>query len=87
MMDERGSEKNPLVMKLQAADADAGRMILMAILTIAPVAIAVLMQNPALRQKISMQVWSIAERLAGQGKRTMANVESIAKTRYDIARL
>jgi hypothetical protein len=87
MNGERGTDKNPLVMKLQAADVDAGRMLLMMALTIAPVAIAILMQNPALRQKLSMQFWITAQQIAGQGKRTLANVESIARTRYDIARL
>lgn len=52
-MDEQGTAKNPIVMKMIA---ERPPLIQMFVLTVAPVAIAILMQKPALRQVIAMRL-------------------------------
>lgn len=87
MSNPQGTDKNPLVMKIQPPNANPARLALMMAFTIAPVALAILMQHPALRQQLQMRFWWTVKRVAGQSSKTWGNVESIAQTHYDIARL
>jgi hypothetical protein len=55
-MDEQGTSKNPLVMKVIPPEPPGlGALIRMTILTVAPIAVAIIMQKPALRQAIVMR--------------------------------
>lgn len=74
-------------MKLETDGPGIGSMLILAALTVAPVAVAILMQHSALRQAIQMKGWHYVKLSAGRFERAAARIESIATTRYDIARL
>lgn len=55
-MSEPGSNENPIVMKLVPGDPPGmAALIRMTVFTVAPIAIAIIMQKPALRQAIVMR--------------------------------
>jgi hypothetical protein len=74
-------------MQVVASDPGYGRMVAIGILTLAPVAVAILMQNPALRQAIQMRAWHFTRAFCRKNAEAWRKLESIAATRYDIARL
>jgi hypothetical protein len=82
------SRDNPLNMRIVGTnEPGVGKLVIIAALTLAPVAVAILMQNPALRQAIEMKAWNMARIACRKNARMWANLESIAATRYDVARL
>lgn len=79
--------EHPVNVRLAATDAGMSKLVIVGLLTLAPVAIAILMQNPALRQALEMKAWNGARIICRKNARMWANLESIAATRYDVARL
>jgi hypothetical protein len=79
--------ETPVNVRLAPADIRMGKLVMVGLFTLAPVAIAILMQNPALRQAIEMKAWNTARGFCRRNARLWANLESIAATRYDVARL
>lgn len=56
-MNEPGSNENPIVMKMIPGDPPGiGAFIRITVFTVAPIAVAIIMQKPALRQAIVMRV-------------------------------
>jgi hypothetical protein len=82
-----GDKNTPVHTKIMGSDASMGKLALVAVFTLAPVAIAILMQNPALRQSIQMKGWAAFRKFAHESARKWERLESIAATHYDIARL
>lgn len=63
-MTDQGTAKNPLVMKMVPSDPPGFAAFLrITVLTVAPVAIAIIMQKPALRQAIVMRATHEAKTL------------------------
>lgn len=82
----QGTEENPVHMKIMA-DEHPGRFLMVLALSLVPVAAAIWMQSPALRQKVQMTFWHDVHKLAAGNAARWTRLESIARTRYDIARL
>ena len=80
------SPKAPVYMKL-ISDMSPGKLVLMTVVTLAPVIAAILMQNPALRQSIQMRFWKKAElsytNLSGFFERSAKQCQ----LKYDLARM
>lgn len=74
-------------MKLESDGPSIASMLILAALTVAPVAVAILMQHSALRQAIQLKGWHYVRITAGKFERAASKLESVAHTRYDIARL
>lgn len=84
---ELGTPENPIRMQITGNDTSLGKMVLMGALTIAPIAVAIIMQHPALRQAIQMRTWHYIQLSAGRFERAAKKAETIAAHRYDLARL
>jgi len=82
-----GSAENPIHMRIVGDGPDVKKLAIVAAFTLAPVAIAILMQNPALRQRIEMRFWRGLEIVSGKAAHGWADISKYAATRYDIARL
>lgn len=77
---------HPIHMKL-ISDVKLSRLILVGALTIAPVAVAILMQNPALRQQLQMRFWrSLGLGMAHTGS-VFADAAEKCRMKYDLARM
>jgi hypothetical protein len=82
-----GTKGNPIHMKIVGSDISVGKLTVVALFTVAPVAAAIIMQNPALRQSLEMKFWNGLRAASRNTAKLSAKLESIAATRYDIARL
>lgn len=79
--------EHPVNVRIGGNDPGLGKLAAVALLTLAPVAVAILMQNPALRQALEMKAWHGIRQFCRGNSKAWARLESIAATRYDIARL
>jgi len=79
--------QNPVYMRIMGTDATPGKLIFVGLLTLAPVAVAILMQNPALRQQITMRLWHSGEVTASQTSRAFEIMARKCHMKYDLARL
>jgi hypothetical protein len=82
-----GTHDNPIHMRIVAEKAPIGKLIVVGLITLAPVALAVLMQNPSLRRAIHMRTWYAARKVSHSGGEWWRRMEVIADHHYDIARL
>jgi len=82
------AEKVPTVnVKILPGNEGIGKLIAITLLSLAPVAIAVLMQNSALRQRIAMKLWQTGEISSGKIARQFGDVSAMCHHKYDLARL
>ena len=77
---------SPLHMKM-VGETSPGKVLAITIMSLAPVAIAIIMQNSALRQALAMKSWHYVRLTAGKFERAASEIKSYAGHRYDIARL
>jgi hypothetical protein len=82
-----GTHDNPIHMRIVAEKPPIGKLVIVGLFTLAPVAIAILMQNSSLRQAIHMRVWFTARKMSHSGAEWWRRMETIADHHYDIARL
>jgi hypothetical protein len=82
-----GEKGNPAHVKVETGEMPVAKMVVVAIISLAPVAVAILMQNPALRQALQLRAWNGARTICRKNQAMWAKFESIAATHYDIARL
>jgi len=78
---------NPIYMKLTGPDGGMAKMVFVGLLTLAPVAVAILMQNPALRQQLVMRLWHSGEVATGKTGRAFEIMARKCHMKYDLARL
>ena len=81
------TDANPIHMKIVGTDTGPGKVLAMGLLTLIPVAIAILMQNPALRQSLQMKAWYATRKVCHTGAEWWRKMEVVADHHYDIARL
>lgn len=87
-MSDQGTEKNPLVMKMLPGDPPgAAAFARMVIFTVAPVAIAILMQKPALRQAIVMRAALESQKLCQTMADFWSDLALKSATAYQKARM
>lgn len=77
----------PFRVKLVGQDVNPGKLLAIGLLSLAPVVVAILMQNPALRQALQLRAWHIARQAAKKGEAWCDKMGAIANHRYDLARL
>ena len=82
-MDDHG----PIRVKLVGQDVNPAKLLAIGLLSLAPVVVAILMQNPALRQAIQMRAWHMAREACHKGQGWLNKMEAITNHRYDLARL
>jgi hypothetical protein len=81
-----GEAGNPVHTKI-VGDGGIGKVIAVTVISLAPVAIAILAQNPALRQSLELRAWSYMRLLAARNVRAWQKLEAMAQARYELARL
>jgi len=79
--------QNPVYMKIMGTDATPAKLVFVGLLTLAPVAVAILMQNPALRQQLVMRLWHSGEVVSGKTARAFEITARKCHMKYDLARL
>lgn len=85
-MSDLGEKGSPIHMKL-VSEASPGKLAAMILLTLAPVAIAVLMQNPALRQALQMKLWKRMEIINTNAASYFDTAAKQAKFKYELAKM
>lgn len=83
---ERGTKENPLIMQM-IREVKPSELIFMTLVTLAPVAIALLMQKPGLRQAIEMRLFHTGVKISKKGELFWYKMGLRAQTYYDIAKL
>ena len=78
---------NPIHMKIVGTEPNVSKLVLVAALSLAPVAVAILMQNPSLRQAIQMRAWFTLRKVSHTGAQWWRKMEVVADHHYDLARL
>lgn len=84
---ERGTKESPLFMKLMPESVPVRQALIMGLLALAPVAVAILMQNPALRQSLKMKGWDAIRKMSKANAGYWRKMEMVADHHYDLARL
>lgn len=86
LVNEIGTPSKPVYVHLSTTPniRDSIGMIL---ITVIPVAIAIIMQKPALRQAIAMRTYSLGNKICRTQADMWNNLASICSTHYDIARM
>lgn len=82
-----GTDKNPISIKLVGQETKPVTLFMVGLLSIAPVIVAILMQNPGLRQAIKMRSYYYARIICGKNAQYWRKLETIADHRYDLSRL
>lgn len=82
-----GTHDNPIHMTIVPGKPPIGKLVIVGLFTLAPVAVAILMQNPALRQSIQMRAWYAARKVSHTGAEWWRKMEVVADHHYDLARL
>jgi len=78
---------NPIFMRMIGTDTGPAKLVFVGLLTLAPVAVAILMQNPALRQHITMKLWHSGELASAKTARSFEVIARKCHMKYDLARL
>lgn len=82
-----GESDNPVNVKVIPSGEAPAKILAIALLSLAPVAVAILMQNPALRQSLAMKAWKISESATMRISKTFADISAKCQFRYDLARM
>lgn len=82
-----GTRENPVYMRFMDAEVSPGKFILMTAVTLAPVAIAILMQKPALRQAITMRLWNTATVVSIRQSEFWLAIAAKTERRFQIAKM
>lgn len=82
-----GTPDNPIHMKIVPEKVPIGKLVIVGLFTLAPVAAAILMQNSALRQALKMRSWYAIRKMSHTGAEWWQKMEVIADHHYDVSRL
>lgn len=86
-MSEQGTPENPIYMKWIQSGDTTSKLIVVGLLSLAPVAAAILMQQPALRQAIKMRVWNLAAKTSVKQSNWWLELARKAERQYSLAKL
>ena len=81
------TDKTPLHVKIVGTDAGPGKVLFIGLLSLVPVAVAILMQNPALRQQLAMRFWHDAEAAAAKTGKAFDGMARKAHLKYELVRM
>lgn len=85
-MSEMGTRDNPINMRL-TGESNMGKALALTILGVVPIAVAILAQNPALRQALQMRFWAAGSNITAKMGKGIEKANKICHMRYDLARL